>query len=231
MSYRPHTMFYITIFCMKLVHYRMFINSHITFRSYTFECLMTPSSVCLSPNVIPSQHIKFLRVLLSCPLKDHNFYHKFWIDKYSIYQKSRSLPGYTECRKFSTKCEICKYILWKLMYVSDTVLSGDLWTFDVYSDGKKVNLTFCGNWNLMTSSEIAIREPALSRLSELKSSQSIEISCLVTAPITARIYFMCYEEQAMITVFVQLMFTFLATLTITVAKLMWRNRLTLQLIR
>jgi hypothetical protein len=42
---------------------------------------------------------------------------------------------------------------------------------------------------------------------------------------------MCYEEQAMITVFVQLMFTFLATLTITVAKLMWRNRLTLQLIR
>jgi len=35
------------------------------------------------------------------------------------------MPGYTECRKFSTKREICIYILWKLMYVSDTVFSGD----------------------------------------------------------------------------------------------------------
>lgn len=116
MSYSPHTLFYITIFCVTLVHYSVFINSHISFRSYTLQCLMTPSSVCLSPNVIPSQHIKYLRTLLSCPLKDHNFHHKLWIYKYSLFQKSRSMHGYTECRKFSTKPAICMYILWKLMY-------------------------------------------------------------------------------------------------------------------
>jgi hypothetical protein len=169
MSYKPHIMFYIIIFCMTLVHCSMFTISHISFRSYTLQCLMTPSSVCLSPKVIPSQQIKWLRGLISCPLKGHNFYRKLWNDKYIIVQKSRAVPGYTERRKFCTKREICKYILWKLMYVSDTVLSGDLWTFDVYSDDKKVNLSFCGNWNLITSSEIPIREPALSRLSELKS--------------------------------------------------------------
>ena len=158
---------------------------------------MSPSSVCLSLNVIPSQHIKWLRTLIRCPLKDHNFYHKLWIDKYSIVQKSRSTPGYTECRKFPTKREICKYILWKLTYVSDTVLSGDLWTFDVYSDGKKVNLSFFGNLNLITSSEMPIQGPALSRLSELISSQSIVISSLLTAPllVLTYVYFMCYEEQ------------------------------------
>jgi len=64
------------------VHTAPSFFTHILFFSYAFRCLLTPSSGSFNPPAVPSQHIKYLRTLISSLLKTevssqthHFFYH------------------------------------------------------------------------------------------------------------------------------------------------------------
>jgi len=99
------------------------------------------------------------------------------------------MHGCTECWKFCRKRDIVMCISVEINVRVLTQCFLVTYEFFIFIQMVKVNLSCWGNWILITSSEIPIREPALSRLSELKSSQSIEISCRGTASLVVRIFF------------------------------------------
>jgi len=47
------------------LHYTMFLYSHINSCSSAFHCLLT-SSGSFNPTTVPSQHIRFLCMLINC---------------------------------------------------------------------------------------------------------------------------------------------------------------------
>jgi hypothetical protein len=69
MLYIPCTMFYLSFHLPTVVHYTMFLHSHISSCFYMFQCLLTPTSGSFNPTVVLSQYIKWWCVLTSCLLK------------------------------------------------------------------------------------------------------------------------------------------------------------------